>query len=88
MRRTVRVGAVATALLLFMALANPAIADHKHWLQTPGTCVTDVASGQTAQTEGGGFHRFHENVHIGTAGAALGDSGQIAIGKSDTGACP
>ena len=88
MRTTARLAAVIISLLLTMALAGPAVAGHKHWLQTPGTCVTDVASGQTSQVDGGGFHQFHNNVHIGTAGAALAATGNITIGKSDTGACP
>ena len=88
MRAFIRALTVVAALLLLVALALPASAGHMHWLQTPGTCVTDVASGQTAQTDGGGFHRFHNNVHIGTAGTALASTGNIAIGKSDTGMCP
>ena len=88
MRALTRMAAVAAALLLLVALAGPAAAGHLHWLQTPGTCVTNIASGQTAQTDGGGFHQFHSNVHIGTAGTALASTGNIAIGKSGTGACP
>ena len=88
MRAIVRTATVVAALLLLAALALPASAGHLHWLQTPGTCVTNIASGQTAQTDGGGFHQFHNNVHIGTAGTALAGTGNISIGKSDTGACP
>ena len=74
-------------MVLLLVLAGPAFAGHKHYLQTPGTCVVDIASGQTSQTDGGGFHRFHNNVHLG-AGEAFASGGQVSIGKSDTGACP
>jgi hypothetical protein len=88
MRGVLRALTVVAALLLLVALALPASAGHSHWLQTPGTCVVDIASGQTSLTEGGGFHQFHTNVHIGTAGTSLMDTGQVSVGKSDTGACP
>ena len=88
MRGLVRMATLVAVLVLLVAMAVPASAGHMHWLQTPGTCVTNIASGQTAQTDGGGFHQFHNNVHIGTAGTALASTGNIAIGKSATGACP
>ena len=88
MRLIGRLAAVVVAMLLVTALAGPAFAGHMHYLQTPGTCVVDIASGQTSQTGGGGFHRFHNNVHIGQAGTALAGTGQIAVGKSATGECP
>jgi len=51
-----------------MVASGSAFAAHDHYLVTPGTCVEDIASGQTSQTSGGGAHRFHDNVHLGTPG--------------------
>ena len=87
MRAALRIACLLAALVMTAALAGPAVAAHKHYLQTPGTCVVDIASGQTSQAAGGGYHQFHENVHIGTAGTALAST-PVSVGKSDTGTCP
>ncbi len=88
MRAVTRLVVVALAALMVLVMWAPAFAGHKHYLQTPGTCVVDIASGQTSQSDGGGFHRFHANVHTGTAGTALTETGQVTVGKSATGQCP
>ncbi len=64
---------VGSAAALGVVILSPASAHHDHYLVTPGTCVEDIASGQTSQTSGGGAHQFHDNVHTGTPGMyALG----------------
>ena len=47
-----------------------AFAGHEHFLVTPGTCVEDIAGGQTSisDLEHGGYHQFHDNVHTGAGG--------------------
>lgn len=58
------------AALLAIVTAAPVAASHDHYIVTPGTCVEDVARGQTAKGTGeGGYHKFHENVHLGTPGS-------------------
>lgn len=85
----IRTLAVAITAAVFVATAAPVAAEHEHWLQTPGTCVEDIARGQTSKTaEVGGGHKFHENVHAGqpgntTDGAFL--NGPVSVGK---GTCP
>jgi hypothetical protein len=70
MRRAVLVVA-ATAVMAASAAysASAAFASHEHYLLTPGTCVGDVASGQTSRGPGeGGYHKFHDHVHKGQPG--------------------
>lgn len=54
--------------LLTGAAAGSALAGHEHYLVNLAGCVSNIAKGQTAQTDGGGFHRFHDNVHTGVPG--------------------
>lgn len=69
MRRIILVVTVAAVVAAMMALAGPALASHDHYLVTPGTCVGDIAKSQTVKGEGeGGYHKYHENVHLGTPG--------------------
>ncbi len=63
--RTIASVAAIGATLLF---SGATLAAHDHYLVTPGTCVKYIARGQTAQTDGGGEHRFHDNVHLGQPG--------------------
>ncbi len=70
------------------ALAAPASASHDHYLVTPGTCVVDIARGQTEKGPGeGGYHQFHENVHLGTPGmeAFANPNNPVAVYKEGTG---
>lgn len=72
--RTRRIAAIAGACLVLGA--TPAAADHDHHIVTPGTCVTDVASGQTAKAaDDPGGHVFHTHVHMRTDsnGTRLGE---------------
>lgn len=88
MRRVVLLLTVAAVMTAMMALAGPALASHDHYLVTPGTCVEDVASGQTAKGPGeDGYHRFHENVHLGQPGdeAFANPTNPVSVGK---GTCP
>ncbi len=78
MKRIILLATVALVMAAMMvAMAAPAaFAAHDHYLVTPGNCVEDIASGQTSQTSGGGAHKFHDNVHLGTPGMfALGTVG-------------
>lgn len=69
-----RFGIVAAAALALLMLSNAssALAAHEHFLVTPGTCVEDIGSGQTAISDSlhGGYHQFHGNVHIGQPGGS------------------
>jgi hypothetical protein len=71
-----------------LALAAPAAASHDHYLVTPGTCVGDIARGQTTKGEGeGGYHRYHEHVHLGMPGmeAYANEHNPVAVYKEGTG---
>lgn len=64
------------------AFGGTAFADHEHFLVTPGTCVENIAHGQTAisDSEHGGYHRFHYNVHTGVPGnGPLNKAGQAPV---------
>jgi hypothetical protein len=83
MKKAITFGIAATLALL--TTIGTASASHEHWLQTPGTCVEDIARGQTGKEAGaGGYHRFHENVHLGQPGAAAFDNGPVTVGKGAT----
>ncbi len=73
-RRIVLLVTVAAVMAAMVALSSPAFAEHAHYLDTQqdterGTCVEDIARGQTAisDKDHGGYHRFHENVHKGSS---------------------
>jgi hypothetical protein len=85
MRRLMLLVVVALVMATMMALAGPAFADHAHNLITPGTTVEDVGSGQTEKGCGEpGYHKFHENVHIGTPGTfAFPKSGNVSVVKTE-----
>ncbi|MDP9357861.1 MAG: hypothetical protein M3Q71_24340 [Chloroflexota bacterium] len=85
MRRFLIAGALVGALTVTGGSA--ALAAHDHYLVTPGTCVEDIASGQTSQTSGGGGHQFHDNVHLGTPGmeAFANPDNPVSVYKAGTG---
>ncbi len=85
MRRFLIAGALVGALTVTGGSA--ALAAHDHYLVTPGTCVEDIASGQTSQTSGGGVHQFHDNVHLGTPGmeAFANPDNPVSVYKAGTG---
>ena len=89
MKRMLLLFTVAAVMAAAMAVsALPAFAAHQHYLSTPGTCVEDVASGQTSKEPGEpGYHKFHENVHLGTPGKAAfaNEANPVSVGK---GTCP
>lgn len=73
------------ALMTDAAMDRVVAAGHSHWLSTPGTYISDIGSGQTSISDGshGGYHRFHENVHLGTPGtSAFAEGGQVSVGKN------
>lgn len=79
---------IVLVALLLVGLAPAAVAGHPHWISNPGTCVEDVGKGQTAISDPshGGYHQFHDNVHLGVPGAfAFARSGQVSVGKDS---CP
>lgn len=76
------------AVTVTAIFSAPAFASHQHYLLTPGTCVEDVASGQTSKGEGeGGYHKFHDNVHKGQPGMAAFENSNNPVGV-DKGSCP
>lgn len=85
------VAALVSAALALGSL-GAAHAEHAHWLQTPGTCLEDLGSGQTsiADTEHGGYHQFHLNVHLGVPGthAFANPQNPVSVGKVVTVPCP
>jgi len=89
MRRTILLGTVALVVAAMMALAGPAFANHDHNLTTPGTTVVDIANGQTEKCASDpGGHEFHQNVHIGQAGAAFANpNNPVSVDKTETATC-
>ncbi len=82
-RHVIVAAASATCLAL---TAIPAAAHHEHHVATPGTCVTDVAKGQTAKGDDDpGGHVFHTRVHMRTHsnGTRIGDltDGRVRVLK-------
>ena len=92
MRRIVVTFTAAALVAAMLAFSGPAFASHEHYLVTPGTCVDDIASGQTSKgPEAGGYHKFHENVHLGVPGmmAFEDENNPVAVYKTGTGpGCP
>ncbi len=70
--------------------ASPAAASHPHYLVTPGSCVEDIADGQTSQSAiDGGYHQFHDNVHKGAPGTvAFGNEHNPVSVDKGTCTCP
>jgi hypothetical protein len=89
MRRIILVLTVAALMAAMLIVsAVPALANHEHYLETPGTCVEDVASSQTDKGSGeGGHHKFHDNVHKGQPGleAFENENNPVSV---DKGTCP
>jgi hypothetical protein len=85
MKRIILLVTVALVMAAMLALASPAFADHAHNLITPGTTVENIGSGQTEKGCGEpGYHKFHENVHIGTPGTfAFPQSGNVSVVKTE-----
>ncbi|WP_066305048.1 hypothetical protein [Bacillus sp. FJAT-29814] len=69
--------------------ATPAFAAHEHYLVTPGKTICNIAKGQTsiADPNHGGYHKFHENVHIsdGSPSIANGKTSNVLVFKGE---CP
>jgi hypothetical protein len=63
-------------------LSGPALAGHVHYVMTPNGQCHQVASGQTAiaDADHGGFHQFHDHVHLGATGNAE-TAGDDYLGK-------
>jgi hypothetical protein len=88
-RRTIALALTVFALTAVTAL--PAWAGHDHFIETPNGSCHQVAAGQTGIDDAGhgGYHRFHQNVHLGATDEAnryLGDgSSPVAVYKDS---CP
>ena len=84
--------AVLAVMVVSLTFSGPAFASHEHYLVTPGTCIENIASGQTEKDPGeGGYHKFHENVHLSIAGtvAFASENNPVAVYKTGTGpGCP
>ncbi len=80
------------AATLALGLLGAARAEHAHWLETPGTCVEDLGSGQTeiSDAQHGGYHRLHVNFHLGVPGTVAFQNPQnpVSVGKVVTVPCP
>ena len=91
-KNKLKLAVVGGAAMLAVVTAGPAAANHDHYVVTPGTCVEDIARGQTAKSAGeGGYHTFHDNVHMGTPGtkAFANANNPVAVYKNGTGpGCP
>lgn len=68
MYRRILAAAALAAAMVALSVA-PALAKHDHYIVTPNGRCHQVASGQTsiADDTHGGYHRFHDNVHTGSA---------------------
>lgn len=98
MARTLRRRAltIAGVALTTTMLGAPAMAAHVHYVLTPNGKCHAVAAGQTsiADPDHGGFHQFHDHVHLGATGATgtAGDdylgSGQAAVALYREGPAP
>ena len=67
--KTALAGAILAAA--FLLGLDPAFAGHQHYVKTPNGGCHQVASGQTGidDDKHGGWHRFHDNVHVGATDA-------------------
>ncbi len=87
-RRVALAMAIAVVIAASAFFSVPAFASHEHYLLTPGTCVEDVARGQTSKAENeGGYHKFHDNVHKGQPGTAAFENPNNPV-TVDKGPCP
>ena len=87
-RRIVLVVMLAAIMAASVVFSAPAFASHEHYLLTPGTCVEDVASGQTSKGPGeGGYHKFHDNVHKGQPDMVAFENPNNPV-SVDKGSCP
>jgi hypothetical protein len=85
--KLVKAAVIAGAVALGIGFAGPTLAEHEHYIDTPGTCVDDMASGQTSKGSGeGGYHRFHDNVHKGQPGMLALENAYNPVGV-DKGSC-
>lgn len=83
--KSIVLGGVA---ILTLGIATPAAAEHQHYLVTPGTCVNDIASGQTSKEAGeGGYHQYHHHVHKGQPGMVAFNNSNNPV-SVDKGSCP
>ena len=65
--------------------ATPAFAGHDHFIVTPNGSCQQIGFGQTeiSDSSHGGYHRFHENVHLGATESA-GNPNNLGDGQAQT----
>jgi hypothetical protein len=82
MRR--RIVVAVLSMVLVVATAGPAFANHPHFVDTPNGNCHQVAEGQTSKDKDDrGGHKFHDNVHKGAADITEGDTlGFLGHGNS------
>jgi hypothetical protein len=91
MRR--RIVVAVLSMVLVVATAGPAFANHPHFVDTPNGNCHQVAEGQTSiDKDDRGGHKFHDNVHKGAADHEEGSltEGYLGHGNSPVrvwGAC-
>lgn len=75
LRRSFTVAVSAAAFVV--AMVSPAFAGHDHFVETPNGQCHQVAQGQTSIDDDshGGYHRFHNNVHLGATDETNRDLG-------------
>lgn len=82
--RTRRALVIGVGALAASMMAGPAFAAHVHYVMTPNGACHQVASGQTsiADADHGGFHQFHDHVHLGATGGT-GTAGDDYLGNGN-----
>lgn len=75
---------LATTVVGIVLTETSASASHAHYVATPNGECHEVAEGQTSISEGenGGYHRYHEHVHLGATGDP-GTSGDDNLGQGN-----
>lgn len=71
-------------------LGGPAFAGHVHYVMTPNGACHQVGSGQTSieDVDHGGYHQFHDHVHIGATGDDHLGNGHAAVAVYKAGPAP
>ena len=78
-------GVAATAIVAGTIVASTAAwAGHDHYVITPSGKCHQVAAGQTAinDPDHGGYHRFHDHVHMGATGGSTAAPFELGDGHS------
>ena len=85
MQKRIVQGLVAAGMIGgLMAPATTAWAGHDHYIVTPNGRCHQVAPGQTGigDPNAGGYHQFHDHVHLGATGGTSGAPYQLGDGHA------